>query len=1139
MRICGQRVGAGRMLLALILVCGGIQIPLMPVTAQMRTLPPLPEVERVSSRQLVNSVTQNQRPTLIDLDLKNVTLASAIQEIGKMADVRIGYAADAIAKVRRVSVHGSSMTVVEALTKALRGTSLIVANYGGQLAIIERGNTDSVPGVGMISGRVTDSTSGQGIPGVSVFVVGKKIGSVTDGKGDFTISRVPAGDQNVTFKILGYKLVTRSVSVESGSKVSMRVELRGAVNTLSGVVTTATGLQRKVEVGNDITTIKVEEVLRNNPVSNMSELLATRVPGLYAARTSGLPGAPTRIRIRGVSSINASNDPIIVVDGVQIRNNPGSVTQHTIDPKMEFSFSSLDQLDVNSIETVEVLKGPSAVALYGSDAANGVIVVTTKRGQPGQTRWTALERWGTESMPGKWPNNYYGIGVSKFFGGAPTSCQHDLWSDPFGCKPDSAIVYQILNSPKTTVFGTGVAQEHSVGVNGGARGMIYSLTASLSRTLGLMKLPDADVSLLNASGSAIPSWQRRPQADDKQSGSATVGIDPSPSTQVQFTTALTRSAVRSTPLSAAMGLVANLQPALPVYGPEGALVVPPSGLLVAIPSFRERRNLSEIGSRASLNVKSQALPNMNTSIAMGVDFRNTSSRVFLANGDCYGGQTACGDTGYVNRMEGSSLTSDVTVNLSGRPIGHRWLNFVPAIGGNFVRGRITEMTTAGRGLAKWARNGGTARRQDFNEKQESRSTVGVYMEARVNIANRFWLPFAIRSDAGSALGGAIRPKFPKIGFSYLMSDQPSFQKIPLIGSLPLLRMRASFGAAGRQPGLVDKYRTYSNGNGIGNTYFEGIYENGFFLNSIGNTALRPEQSNEWEYGFDSDMFEREHGRLSVSVTWARKNTSDLLISEKVAGSAGGFNQMTNLGDVRNSSFEFNLDGLATVGVLSWHPALGISTLRNQIVSLRSSRPATNTGETYPGLSVAHVIGYPLYGRWAKKLVAYSDLNSDGFIDVDEVTLSDSSVYIGAPYPKFTANTSQEFRIYNNVIFTSVLSYDHGITQVRSRGSYDRVNNDPSLSLREQAYGLYSVLTQVQQVSTLRWTSMQIGYIVPQHASSRVLGSRTVTLAVYGTNIGLWSTYRGKDPNVGALNDDIRDVGQLPIPRTWGVSLRIN
>src|SRR5690606_34082679 len=132
--------------------------------------------------------------------------------------------------------------------------------------------------------------------------------------------------------------------------------------------------QRRVEVGNDITTIDVPSVIANNPVSTVTDLLVTRVPGMVVGHASGEPGAKNELRIRGTNSIRASNQPIIIVDGVQVIGDRDGV-----DPT-DFETSPINQLDVNAIQTIEVLKGPSAVALYGSDAANGVIVITTKRG---------------------------------------------------------------------------------------------------------------------------------------------------------------------------------------------------------------------------------------------------------------------------------------------------------------------------------------------------------------------------------------------------------------------------------------------------------------------------------------------------------------------------------------------------------------------------------------------------------------------------------------------------------------------------------------------------------------------------------------------------------------------------------------
>ncbi len=1078
----------------------------------------------------------------VSIVVRDSTVLYVIEQIAKQSNVRVAFDQALPAFKSRVSVNLVNTNVSDALTAALKGTGLIatVASDGQTILIRPRVGSakkpSQVPDTGVVAGLILDSVTSKPIRGVAISVVGLRVSAVSGDDGRFAM-KVPGGGQTIRVQILGYKLASRSITVTKDVPVTVQIKLASAPTTLSGVVTTATGLQRKVEVGNDITSISVEEVIRNNPVSNVSELLATRVPGLYAAPTSGQPGAPTRIRIRGVSSVNSSNEPIIVVDGVQIRSEAKYRAANVTDAGIGFNFSPLDQLDINSIETVEVLKGPSAVALYGSDAANGVIVVTMKRGSVGPTRWNAAMSLGASSLPGQWPNNYFSWGT-PFIGGMPMHCPHGQWN-PLGCTPDSVTVYQILNSPNTTVFGRGLTQEYSVGVNGGVKGVTYSLTTSMKQDLGLMKMPDIDVQLLRDEGTPPLSWQRQPQAANQQSGTGIVRMDFGPVTSATLSTGISRTAGRSTPLSNALQTAATFPPPQPVYDANGSLATPRSGLLAIISAFREERTSREVGFRNSLTLQTGAISNTNTMISAGIDSRSMSSRSYLANGDCYGGmlcRTVLGggsDSSWVLRSIGSGVSADIKINMSMQPLGHRLLNVIPSIGGNFVQSSEGQVSVNASGLPDGMRDarGGAARQSQFDETQASRNTVGAYLETRINVADRFWFPLAIRTDAGSALGGNVMPKFPKLGFSYLLSDQPNFRQLPIIGNLPMVRLRTAFGTAGKQPDVVAKYRTYKRGSNE--------ISNNFDLNSLGNTMLKPERSQEWELGFDSDVIEHDHGSLSFTATWARKRTHDLLVQGVVPGSIGAFSLWQNLGDIDNATFEFSVDGSLQSSLISWRPSFNVTTLRNRVIRLTNGKQSGNLS-AISGLQSRNIVGYPLYGRWASELVGYNDRNHDGIIDIDEIAYSDSAKFIGAPYPKFTANTQQQLTAFANLTFSAVLSYEHGLTQVRSDAPmYSRAQNDPSLSLKEQAYGLYSALTRAQQVSTLRWTSMQISYLLPHTITQRALGTRTASVALYGTNVGLWSTYRGKDPNVGATGEEVFDQGQLPQPRVLGLSLRIN
>jgi TonB-dependent SusC/RagA subfamily outer membrane receptor len=331
-------------------------------------------------------------------------MAFAVQEVARQAHMRVMYDFTNVSLSRRVSLHLANVPVMAAVATILKGTNIIAQVGADGETIMLRlashvGRDMARAAGGIIVGRITDSANGQGLGGASVRVEGvAKLSAVTSDSGNFTLRDVPPGDQVLQVRLFGYRPAQRTVTVVDNEQTTVRIVMVPVPTVLSGVVTTATGLQRKVEVGNDISTINVDSVLRVAPVTSVTDLLETRVPGLTVLHSSGTPGDPSRLRLRGAGSITGNNDPILIVDGVRMYASQSDPRNNNLAPSVSGGSSGagyaapspLDQIDPNSIETIEIFKGPSATAIYGSDAANGVIVITTKRGRGRcTTPWTS------------------------------------------------------------------------------------------------------------------------------------------------------------------------------------------------------------------------------------------------------------------------------------------------------------------------------------------------------------------------------------------------------------------------------------------------------------------------------------------------------------------------------------------------------------------------------------------------------------------------------------------------------------------------------------------------------------------------------------------------------------------------------
>ena len=256
---------------------------------------------------------------------------------------------------------------------------------------------------GTITGRVTDASSGQPVASAHVTIAGTTLGTLTNNDGQYTLRGVASGQMEVRVLRVGYADQRQVATVGSGETATLDFQMRTVPVSLNPVVTTATGEQRRVEVGNAIAQVNAAEVVQTQAVTNAADMLTARAAGVTVIPGTQT-GAGVRVRIRGTSSLSLSNNPIYVVDGVRVEGTTGSssVSVGGTTP------ARVNDLNPEEIESIEVVRGPSASALYGTVAANGVIVITTKRGVAGRAQWTYYTEQTAISDRYDYPTAYWG-----------------------------------------------------------------------------------------------------------------------------------------------------------------------------------------------------------------------------------------------------------------------------------------------------------------------------------------------------------------------------------------------------------------------------------------------------------------------------------------------------------------------------------------------------------------------------------------------------------------------------------------------------------------------------------------------------------------------------------------------------------
>ena len=430
--------------------------------------------------QLQANNTYSQKSN-ISMNMKDATIASVFEEIEKTTDFNILYKNSTLDINKRISVNVDKVKIDELMGIVLKKTNVSFEIRKKLIVLVENGKTlnsgtspassnpPKVPDQTMtVTGTVTDQDN---IPlgGVSIVIKGSTKGVSTNFDGEYEIE-ASEGDILV-FSYIGFS--SREISVKQADVIN--VAMMQSSMDLNEVIVTATGARRKVEMGNSIANLNVADDVKQRPISNVSDLLQGQATGVQISSSGGSTGMGSRIRIRGSNSASLSNEPVIYVDGILINNEANSISFETGGQ----SPSRLNDINPEDIESIEIIKGPSAATLYGSIAANGVIRITTKKGKQGEPRWSAFFESGLVEDVTTYPKNYQALdaaGNPGFnFEAAEGTFVHSTVNS-----------FQPLNDPRTSPFRTGQSYGGGLSVSGGSEVLTYFLSGSLTDGEGVL-----------------------------------------------------------------------------------------------------------------------------------------------------------------------------------------------------------------------------------------------------------------------------------------------------------------------------------------------------------------------------------------------------------------------------------------------------------------------------------------------------------------------------------------------------------------------------------------------------------------------------------------------------------------------------
>ncbi|MCA9738782.1 MAG: TonB-dependent receptor [Gemmatimonadota bacterium] len=742
---------------------------------------------------------------------------------------------------------------------------------------------------GTITGVVRDAQSRQPLAAVQISIPTTNTGTLSQASGRYLLINVPAGTHEIRLERLGYQPVTQNVTVRAGEATQVDFEISEQAIQLDAVVVTGTpgGTQRRA-IGNVVAQVDAAELTEIAPITTMQDLLGGREAGVDFSRGSGNVGTGSSIRIRGFSSLNVGNQPLIYVDGVRVDNNASA------GPALRdgAQASKLDDINPDDIESIEIIKGPAAATLYGTEASNGVIQIITKRGQQGAPQFSMTVRQGGNFLmdPQDKVPVAYGIGDNG-----------------------EIISFNVWDQEKAAgraFFGTGHTQAYNLSMNGGTETVRYYLSGDWDDQTGIVDYNWNRALSLRANVSVV--------AHEKLSLDASTGyVDGETSFMQQRTS---------------YGLWEQAQ----WSSPEG-IDTKLRGFLRARPEKIETVDAIRENSRfiGSLTTNYRPTDWLTQRLVVGLDVANEENRVFFpkdTDGD-FGGLSQ----GFiqVDRPRTRYTTFDFATSA-------RWglsenLRFTSSVGVQYYAKRLETVFTEGRNFpAPSISSLSGAAVATSNEAIVENKTLGGYLQHELSWRDRVFLTAAVRGDDNSAFGSNYDAAvYPKFSATWVVSDE-DFWGLSAVNSL---RLRTAWGKAGQQPDVFAAVRLYQPAVGPGSAPVVTPAE-------VGNSDLGPEVATELEVGFDAALFE---DRLSTEVTYYRQRVEDALVSLPVAPSRGfPGTQFVNLGEVFNHGVEVQLNSrMLQRRNLAWDLGVGLSWNRNEVVDAGGLPPTTTVREGFP------------------------------------------------------------------------------------------------------------------------------------------------------------------------------------------------
>lgn len=975
-------------------------------------------------------------------------------------------------------------------------------SLGGGMGLAYAAPSSIQQSQGKAAGTVVDS-KGEPVVGVSVVVLGTNNGTFTDLDGKFTLSNVASG-ATIQFSSVGFQ--TMEVKW-TGS--DLQIVLADDANFLEEVVVVGYGTVRKADLASAISVVD-NKAFKEQPITRASEALQGRVSGVMV-ENSNIPGGSMKIRVRGANSINKSNDPLYVVDGV-FRDN-------------------LDGINPDDIQSMQVLKDASSTAIYGSRGANGVVLVSTKTGRSGHNEIVFDASVGISNVYKKYNllNAYEFASAYNTYKTAGTFSDAQLEAFKSG---------KAGTDWQNTIFRTGLTQNYKVSATTGNEFSTIYVSGNLMKNTGVVI------------GTDMTRYQARANFDTKVKKWFSIAGD------INVSRNISHGADFSVGKGNYLWSALQYSPVTNIFDENGQLLKDKYNMLLAGNPYALVVNKNETmrdNLTARTDLKFFILPGLtfvstnalsytdSKNYGFGYSQKNFDSISSLQNGDWY---TMMLQTTNNLTYVKSFGKHNITATLAQEAISYDNRNMR-------INGRDLSDETVGWYGIEYARI-----KDAYNGYSASALLSGLG-RLIYNYDERYLLSATFRADGSSKFLKNKWGFFPSVAAAWTVSNESFMKDVKAIQDL---KLRASYGIVGSE--AIGSYETLGTRTSRGNAWGTETWAPGFIINDVPNELLTWEKTHQFDLGLEFALLQR---RLNVGVDFFYKRTVDALVREANPKYIGGSDPWVNKGSVENMGVDLSLSAnIINAGDFSWNSALNLTWLRNRVLKitgqpgefLLGAAPAggmvDDPSRIYPGHPMGLFYGYVWDGLDENKADKYKDLNGDNKIDAND------KMIIGKALPDVTFGFNNDFS-YKNFSANLFITGSFGGQRMNlMRFTMASINGDSNfVSLKDAidkaGQGFYTAVgvTNNNQAISTKWLesasyvrveNLTLAYTLPKKTTKFA----DVRFSLNCQNLFTFTKYSGIDPTSSSFarsdtHADINagyDMGGYPTPRTFTFGVRM-